>query len=97
MKVASAVVVGGLMDLGAERKRLQVEHAPHANGKAKLVKLADKICNLRDIVEAPPRGWPLERRQAYFDWALDVVEAMPDTWPDLKKLFYREYRNRPLD
>src|SRR2546421_10249231 len=30
----------------AERKRLQIEHAASASGAAKLVKLADKICNL---------------------------------------------------
>jgi len=33
-----------------ERKRLQVEHARHASHEARLVKLADKICNLRDIL-----------------------------------------------
>jgi (p)ppGpp synthase/HD superfamily hydrolase len=32
----------------AERKRLKVEHAAHISRRAKLVKLADKICNLRD-------------------------------------------------
>ena len=32
-----------------ERKRLQVGHAADLSRKAKLVKLADKICNLRDI------------------------------------------------
>ena len=33
----------------AERKRLQIEHAAVVSHRAKLVKLADKICNLRDI------------------------------------------------
>ena len=33
----------------AERKRQQVLHAAHASREAKLVKLADKICNLRDM------------------------------------------------
>ena len=42
----------------AERKRLQVEHAPHISRRAKLVKLADKICNLRDIAHSPPAKWP---------------------------------------
>ena len=28
-----------------DRKRLQIETAPHKSEKAKLVKLADKICN----------------------------------------------------
>lgn len=33
----------------AERKRLQIKHAPHISRQAKLVKLADKICNLRGV------------------------------------------------
>lgn len=51
------------------RKRLQIEHAAHASPKAKLVKLADKICNLRDILAPPPEDWPPARKQAYFDWS----------------------------
>ena len=31
----------------SERKLKQIEHAPHISHEAKLVKLADKICNLR--------------------------------------------------
>ena len=31
------------------RKQRQIEHAPHLSRQAQLVKLADKICNLRDI------------------------------------------------
>src|SRR5260370_36262727 len=33
----------------AERKRLQIEHAAEPSSRAKLVKLADKICNVRDV------------------------------------------------
>ena len=47
----------------AERKRLQVEHAPTLSREAKLVKLADKISNVRDVASAPPSDWPLERRR----------------------------------
>jgi guanosine-3',5'-bis(diphosphate) 3'-pyrophosphohydrolase len=45
-----------------ERKRLQIEHAPKLSVEAKLVKLADKTCNLRDIVVRPPAKWDLARR-----------------------------------
>ena len=44
------------------RKELQVEHAPDKSHPAKLVKLADKACNVRDIVDSPP-DWPLARKQ----------------------------------
>jgi guanosine-3',5'-bis(diphosphate) 3'-pyrophosphohydrolase len=59
----------------AERKRLQIEHAAHASPKAKLVKLADKICNLRDIATSPPADWSDDRKKEYFDWAKRVVEG----------------------
>lgn len=42
--------------LKAERKRLQVEHAPHCSHQAKLVKLADKLYNLRDLNRCTPEG-----------------------------------------
>nr|KAF6409999.1 HD domain containing 3 [Rousettus aegyptiacus] len=37
-----------------ERKRLQVEQAPHSSPGAKLVKLADKLHNLRDLKRCTP-------------------------------------------
>jgi GTP diphosphokinase / guanosine-3',5'-bis(diphosphate) 3'-diphosphatase len=71
----------------ADRKRAQVEHAAHISYEAKLVKLADKTCNLRDLIDAPPAGWSLERRQEYFDWAKEVVDQMRGTHPKLEALF----------
>jgi methylenetetrahydrofolate reductase (NADPH) len=59
-----------------ERKRLQIEHAASLSPRAKLVKLADKICNLRDIAHAPPRGWSHERRVEYLAWTERVVEGL---------------------
>ena len=58
------------------RKRLQVEHAPQLSREARLVKLADKICNLRDILASPPSGWPAQRKRDYFDWAKAVVDGL---------------------
>ena len=55
------------------RKRLQIEHAPLLSVAAKLIKLADKISNVRDVTQNPPTGWPLERRRDYLDWAERVV------------------------
>src|SRR5215470_3338033 len=45
------------------RKRLQIEHAPTLSPRAKLVKLADKICNIRDVAKTPPADWSLQRRR----------------------------------
>jgi guanosine-3',5'-bis(diphosphate) 3'-pyrophosphohydrolase len=79
----------------AERKRLQIEHAPHLSPKARLVKVADKIANLRDVADSPPVGWPLTRRQEYFDWAKQVVDAIPDVPPELQSQFDAAYQRRP--
>ena len=79
----------------AERKRRQVEHAPHLSRAAKLVKLADKICNLRDIADSPPPTWSLRRRRAYFDWARKVVDGLRGVSPRLEKLFDDAFDLRP--
>jgi GTP diphosphokinase / guanosine-3',5'-bis(diphosphate) 3'-diphosphatase len=79
----------------AERKRLQVEHAAGLSREAKLVKLADKICNLRDVAERPPAQWDLARRREYFDWARRVVEGVRGAHPGLEAAFDRAYAARP--
>ena len=78
-----------------ERKRLQIENAGKLSPRARLVKLADKICNLRDIIDDPPTGWSLERRQQYFDWAKSVVARIRGTNPKLEAVFDRAYGKRP--
>jgi len=55
-----------------ERKRLQVETASKKSHGAKIIKLADKTANLRDILNKPPAGWPRERQQQYAQWARAV-------------------------
>ncbi|MGZ3237565.1 MAG: HD domain-containing protein [Burkholderiaceae bacterium] len=78
-----------------ERKKLQVEHAANASRRAKLVKLADKICNVRDLDTSPPKGWSLTRRQEYFDWAKQVVDSLRGVSPDLEAAFDAAYAKRP--
>ena len=78
-----------------ERKRLQIEHAPHVSKRAALVKLADKTSNLRDVAANPPEGWPLARRRAYFDWAKAVVDGLPPVSKALRAAFDEAYSRRP--
>lgn len=80
----------------AERKKAQVAHAAHISDKAKRVKLADKICNLRDVALTPPTDWALERRQEYFDWAKSVVDNLRGTDAKLESLFDSTYQLRPI-
>lgn len=77
------------------RKRLQVEHAPRLSQEARLVKLADKICNLRDILASPPSGWPPERKRDYFDWAKAVVDGLRGVNQPLEILFDATYDRKP--
>ena len=44
--------------------------------QAKLVKLADKLYNLRDLERVTPVGWTEERKQEYFVWAAKVVTEL---------------------
>ncbi len=77
------------------RKRLQIEHAKHMSRKAALVKLADKICNLRDVAANPPVDWSVERRTEYFEWAKAVVAGLPQVSGELLGLFNAAYAARP--
>jgi guanosine-3',5'-bis(diphosphate) 3'-pyrophosphohydrolase len=76
----------------AERKRLQVEHAPKLSVRAQVIKLADKISNLRGILSSPPADWDYERKRHYFEWAKQVVDAMTAPNAILKAEFERTHR-----
>jgi len=69
------------------RKQLQVEHAPHKSERAKLLKIADKINNIRDVITSPPENWSLERRQEYLLWSERVVAGLRGVSPQLEKLY----------
>jgi guanosine-3',5'-bis(diphosphate) 3'-pyrophosphohydrolase len=57
-----------------ERKRLQVVKAPAASNDAKMIKLADKLANLRDF-ETPPVGWSQARMGAYIQFSEMVARG----------------------
>jgi guanosine-3',5'-bis(diphosphate) 3'-pyrophosphohydrolase len=71
------------------RKQLQIERAARASTRARLVKLGDKICNVRDVTESPPADWSLERRRAYLDWTEEVVAGCRGCSPRLEALYDR--------
>jgi len=78
-----------------DRKRLQIEHARHLSRRARLVKLADKTCNVRDMASHPPHGWDLARRREYFDWAKKVVDQIRGTSAHLEVAFDEAFAARP--
>lgn len=70
-----------------DRKELQVEHAPVLSAGAKLIKIADKIANVREIASDPPKKWGVNRQRKYFDWAERVVNAMGSVDPEMRLVF----------
>lgn len=60
----------------ADRKRLQVAHAASVSKSAKLVKVADKIYNVRDLLSNPVPNWSARRIQGYIAWSKKVVDAL---------------------
>ncbi len=79
----------------SSRKRLQISKAGNASEAARLVKLADKICNLRDMIASPPADWSAERKREYFNWAKEVVDQVRGTNAKLERRFDQLYRQRP--
>ncbi|HEY0741776.1 MAG TPA: HD domain-containing protein [Chryseosolibacter sp.] len=59
-----------------ERKRLQIVKAHLKSRPARKLKLADKICNVYDIIHHAPYGWTIERRLAYLQWCEQVLEGL---------------------
>jgi guanosine-3',5'-bis(diphosphate) 3'-pyrophosphohydrolase len=71
----------------AERKQLQVETASHKSHAAKCIKLADYVCNLRDLRQSPPEDWSAERIQEYYLWSERVVAGLRGANPALEKCY----------
>jgi guanosine-3',5'-bis(diphosphate) 3'-pyrophosphohydrolase len=72
-----------------ERKRLQVVTASDRSDRAKRIKIADKVSNIREVAYAPPADWGLERRVAYLDWSEAVLAGCRGVCPPLERHFDR--------
>jgi guanosine-3',5'-bis(diphosphate) 3'-pyrophosphohydrolase len=57
----------------AERRRLQVVDAPHKSAGAKLIKIADKISNIRARILTDPTREEHDDLADYTAWAVEVV------------------------
>ncbi len=74
------------------RKELQIEHAAQASARAKIIKLADKISNLRSLANSPPADWDAERIKDYYVWAARVVDGCRSASDLLASRFDAEFR-----
>ncbi|XP_038622944.1 guanosine-3',5'-bis(diphosphate) 3'-pyrophosphohydrolase MESH1 [Tachyglossus aculeatus] len=79
-----------------ERKRRQVESAGRSSRGAKLVKLADKLYNLRDLRRCTPVGWSEQRVQEYFEWAAQVVRGLRGTNPQMEAALQQLFEERGI-
>ena len=59
------------------RKRAQVINASHKSKGAAQIKLADKLYNLDDLLNNPPKDWTQARIDRYYEWAQAVVDRLP--------------------
>jgi len=75
-----------------KRKQLQIDHSSQLSQNAKLVKLADKISNLRDVMASPPANWSCDRKREYIEWAKRVIDQIRGTHSILETLFDQVYQ-----
>ena len=66
---------------------MQAETAHKKSPKAKVIKLADKISNLRALATSPAPDWSVRRKMEYITWARKVVAGLRGTNEILEKQF----------
>ena len=88
----------------AERKLIQIAVAPNLSPGAKLIKLADKISNVRSVASSPPVDWSQERRIDYIVFCRKVVAGLRGVDAALEGMFDQAadaasslVRLRPMD
>jgi guanosine-3',5'-bis(diphosphate) 3'-pyrophosphohydrolase len=70
-----------------ERKAAQIATASHKRHSARLIKLADKISNVRSVAASPPVDWSNQRRRDYIEFCAAVVNQLRGTSPILEAEF----------
>lgn len=75
-EIADLVVEVSVIEtkIKAVDKQREIDDAKNLSSKAAVVRVADKICNLTDVVSDTPKGWSDERRDRYFFWAQKVIQ-----------------------
>lgn len=75
-----------------ERKSYQISNAENLSYEARLVRIADKICNIQDVCGKESPDWSYERKYEYLEWAKEVVSQIKGTHEVLENIFYDEHR-----
>lgn len=69
------------------RRQAQIDHAPYLTARAKIIKIADKISNLEELLRDPPGEWGREKQLAYLEWGEAVFDGLDGAKPDLDNRF----------
>lgn len=73
-----------------EKKQRQIEKAPHMSQSAKLIKLADRLYNIRDLKASPPLKWTSEDIQSYMQWGRKLLDVLRGTNEFLEEALEKE-------
>ena len=72
----------------SQRKQMQIDNAPYLSKDATLVKIADKISNVSDVIKTPPPKWNQKRCTEYVDRAEAVINNCQKVNQDLENHFF---------
>lgn len=72
-----------------ERRRLQETSMATKSHGARLIKLADKLHNLSELITDPPTKWSQEQIEEYLEFARRVTEAGKGTNEDLERALWK--------
>ncbi len=84
-----------------EQKKYQIIQAFHQTPSVAVIKLSDKLSNLKTLAQTPPASWSRDRIDQYFQWAQSVIENLPEANSFLKQavkdviLNYWEKQDQP--
>ena len=74
------------------RKRLQIQDAKNLSYEAKIIRIADKLCNIQDNCGIDAPNWDYDRKYEYLQWAEEVVNQIKGTHEELENSFFDEHR-----
>jgi guanosine-3',5'-bis(diphosphate) 3'-pyrophosphohydrolase len=75
----------------AEQRRRQEAGAADLSHGARIIRIADKVANVRDLVDDPPSTWGVRLRREYLEWTKRVVDRCRGTSEGLERAYDDAY------